>query len=158
MLNNQQNQERSRLISLIRQKIPALASFSFDIFKLDEFSTIISASLSDHLNHKGTAFGGSIYQLGLVSGYAQFLRLLESANQSLDHLVISHADIDYLLPIKSDFYAKTAITKKQFDDFLVSLNKKNRGHLVLEINIYSEENLVAAKMQARFVHAPIITK
>lgn len=139
------------LKNLILDKIPVLSGFLFEVESHSARKVIVSAKLKDHLNHKDTAFGGSLYQLGLLAGYALFLNLLLQEQESIENLVIAHGEIDYLAAAQKDLTAVCEVTPDQINDFRDKLKNKSRGSLILAVHI-SCDDLLVAKLKCRFVH------
>lgn len=134
----------------IRAEIPAVRHFPFKIQSVSDTSVEVSARLLDHLNHKGTVFGGSLYQVALVAGYGMFLHLLESNGFNTRDFVIAKGRINYKLPVAGDFSAACVLKVGQIQDFCSSLRNDHRGDLILN-SVVRCEGVACATFESRFV-------
>ncbi len=152
-MTNLLHSSAEQLEQKIRTSIPALRLFPFEIQKLTPTSIEVFAKLSDHLNHKGAAFGGSIYQIALVAAYGLFFHLIESEKtiQTRD-FVIKEGNIRYKRPVTTDFIASVSVSSKQRTEFLEQL-RQGRGSLGLtsEISHGNAKVQLSATLEAHFV-------
>lgn len=116
----------------IEKQIPFLSHLKMQIIQLDLQSCQIKVPLSPHTNHKGTAFGGSLYVSAVATSYL-FLHHLQKQTPQLQahNLVIAKAQIDYLKPVKSDFIASLTTTS------LLKLKPFERIPITIEIKEFS---------------------
>jgi thioesterase domain-containing protein len=68
---------------------------------------VLRAPLEDNLNHKSTAFGGSLFSLAVLSGWS-LLYLFLRARGVAAQIVIHQSNIAYLHPVTGDFTAECA--------------------------------------------------
>src|SRR5450631_488184 len=70
----------------------------------DESTLILRAPLAPNANHKGTAFGGSLYSLAVLTGWAWLTRFL--ATRKLDaEAVIQESSMRFLKPVHGEMRA-----------------------------------------------------
>lgn len=109
-----------------------------------EFATdrvMVNAPLQNNINHKMTAFGGSLHAVATIACWSL---LYQHFIHELDHIeiVISHSDVDYLLPVTSDF---RAICRKPdeatWDKFSKILSKKGKARITLHAQIFQFDKL-----------------
>lgn len=134
----------------IRQQIPALRQFSFHISELTPRTIRVDARLSDHINHKGTAFGGSLYQVALVASYGLFLHLMELNKIQTHDFVISKGEMHYRAPVTGNFHATLRVSEADADHFLQTLQSQKKAELWLRTQVYTAQKL-GAELKARFV-------
>lgn len=134
----------------IRQEIPAIRHFPFRVEAVDSESVRVSARLADHLNHKGTAFGGSLYQLALIASYGLFFNLLETGGFETRDFVIAKGKISYKLPVPADFEALCSVEKSEVERFHRDLKSVGKADLNLSASIQCRSQ-ICASMESRFV-------
>ncbi|MEM9213528.1 MAG: thioesterase domain-containing protein [Cyanobacteria bacterium P01_F01_bin.150] len=96
---------------------------------------ILTAPLEPNLNHRGTAFGGSISTLAILSAWAfVHVRLQE---QAIPHrLVIRRNSVEYLKPIDGVLSVHCqAPPQNKWGQFINTLMRKGKGRINLEANI-----------------------
>ena len=72
----------SEITSYIHEHIPLTSHLGAVVEAYDGKAIILSAPLTPNLNHRNTAFGGSISALGILSGWTLlFLKLKEAGMQ-----------------------------------------------------------------------------
>jgi len=110
----------------------------------------LSAPLEANLNHRNTAFGGSLSSIGIMAGWALLHRWLTGQGLSV-RLVIQHSEMDFLKPVDDDFVAKC-----QFESpdacarFINMLKRKGKARMTLNTDITCHEQ-VMAKNKGDFV-------
>ncbi|MEX0609846.1 MAG: YiiD C-terminal domain-containing protein [Balneolaceae bacterium] len=67
-----------------------------------------SAPISKNINHRSTAFGGSISSLLITTGWS-YVRLLFDEFETIPQIVISKSTTQFLHPILSDFTSELII-------------------------------------------------
>src|SRR6202034_1122866 len=89
----------------------------------NDAALILRAPLAPNSNHKGTAFGGSLYSLAVLTGWAWVTRCLAVRNLAAD-AVIQESTMRYLAPVHGDLWARAAApTGAQLDKFLKMLQR-----------------------------------
>ncbi len=115
----------------------------------DEHSMVLSAALAPNANHKGTAFGGSLFSIAVLTGWAWATRYLVSMDLRAD-AVIQESTMRYLLPVKGVMRARLVTpTAPQIEKFRKMLRRAGRGRVRLEVNIYHGDQ-VAAEFEGVF--------
>lgn len=95
----------------------------------DGQSVTLSAPLEPNLNHRNTAFGGSISALGILSGWSLlFLKLREEGIRN--RLVIQKSSFDFQEPVADDFHATCSLPPAEtWDKFLNTLKRHGRARI-----------------------------
>jgi len=87
------------------EEIPLARHMEIRVLCSDRRSLLLSAPLAANSNHKGTAFGGSLYSVAVLAGWG--LLTLELEARGIDaQIVIQECQVDYLLPVSGDFTAR----------------------------------------------------
>jgi len=108
-------------------------------------SVVLRAPLGANANHKGTAFGGSLFSVAALAGWAWLTRHLAQQGVAAE-AVIQDAQIDYVLPVTGDFHAVLhAPGPQDIARFGKMLRRAGRGRLQISVDI-----LVRGSLATRF--------
>ncbi len=115
-------------------------------------AVVVRAPLTPNANHKGTAFGGSLFCVAVLAGWAWATRFIEAHGVNAD-AVIQESTIRYLKPVGGEFRATAkAPPPEQLDRFLKMLARSGRGRVRLQVEILDGQTL-AARFDGVFVAA-----
>jgi thioesterase domain-containing protein len=115
-------------------------------------SVVLRAPLVLNANHKGTAFGGSLFSLAALAGWAWLTRYL-AQNELAAEAVIQDAQIDYLLPVTGGLRAiLQAPNPLDIERFRKMLRRAGRGRLLVSVDIHSDDS-VATRFSGVFAAA-----
>jgi thioesterase domain-containing protein len=90
---------------------------------------VLRAPLAPNANDKGTAFGGSLFAVAVLAGWAWLARYLAQHSLSAD-AVIQESTIRYLVPVHGEFRAAlTAPMPAEIEKFRKMLRRAARAHL-----------------------------
>lgn len=110
----------------------------------------LGAPLEPNINHEGTAFGGSVSSLALLSCWALVnLILAEVPGLEFDYVVVQDSAMDYATPIAADF-SSVATATSSVERFKTTLTKHGRARLSLAADVLCQGR-VCATLNARFV-------
>ena len=103
----------------------------------------ISAPLEPNLNHRGTAFGGSISALAILSGWTWlFVNLQQDGFQG--RIVIQSNTMDYVAPGEGEFTATCrAPTAERWTLLREMLRERGRGRIELDADVTVGDRLIA---------------
>jgi thioesterase domain-containing protein len=103
----------------------------------------LRAPLSPNSNHKGTAFGGSLYSVAVLSGWAWLTRYLVLSGLKAD-AVIQESNMKFVKPVHGEFKASLAAPPDdEIERFLRMLKRAGRGRITLSSTMHDGEALVA---------------
>ena len=107
----------------------------------DEAAMVLRAPLAPNANHKGTAFGGSLYSIAVLTGWAWMTRFL--ASRRLDaEAVIQESNIRFLAPVHGEMRASIEIPgDAEVDKFRKMLERARRGRIRLQVNVHAGATL-----------------
>jgi len=95
----------------------------------------LEAPLEPNLNHRGTAFGGSLTALAILSGWAA-LHLALGARAPAAHIVIQRSAMDFDAPVEGFFSAEATLPQgEEWERFLRALSRRGRGRIVVPSEI-----------------------
>lgn len=113
---------------------------------------ILSAPLALNTNHNGTAFGGSLFCVAVLTGWAWVTRYL-AVRQVIADAVIQESAIRYLAPVQGALRAiLTAPPEEQIEKFRKMLRRAGRGRIRLHVDIHCGQ-VVATQFDGVFAAA-----
>lgn len=106
-----------------------------------EAALVLHAPLAPNANHKGTAFGGSLYSLAVLTGWAWLTRFL--AIRKLDaEAVIQESSMRFLAPVHGEMRACLEIpAEAEIDKFQKMLLRAARGRIRLQVTTHEGARL-----------------
>ena len=131
------------LKTYIRKNIPLTDFMDFNIDELSDYSIKVSVPIEANGNHYGTAFGGSIATLGILSGWA-LLQSKMNKERINATIVIKQSTTNYITPGLADFEAECAdLSKEKWEEFKTSLLQNGKATLTLHSQLNSKGKLIA---------------
>lgn len=110
----------------------------------------LSAPLQQNINHKSTAFGGSLYNLAVLAGWGLIAARLDNAGLRAE-IVIQESQIKYIRPVKNNFVACAEIDDEvRFKQFQQQLQRRDKARISLESRIFEQDEL-AVRFSGRYV-------
>ena len=107
----------------------------------DDAAVVLRAPLAPNANYKGTAFGGSLYSLSVLTGWAWVTRYLEARGVPAD-AVIQESSMRFLSPVRGELRASAAAPSgAQIDKFRKMLQRAGRGRIRLRVEIHYGDTL-----------------
>ena len=107
----------------------------------DDAGIVLRAPLPPNTNHKGTAFGGSLYALAVLTGWAWLTRYIASSDINAD-AVIQESSMQFLVPVKGELRATiTPPAEADIDKFRKLLLRAGRGRIRLRVEMRQGEQL-----------------
>jgi thioesterase domain-containing protein len=104
---------------------------------------VLAAPLARNLNHRATAFGGSVAAQAILAGWALVHVRLEDEGIRA-RTVVQKSTVSYLEPIREDFEARAgAPDPRSWRRFRRSLDRWRRGRIRIDVEVWSGALLVA---------------
>ncbi|GAC1300295.1 MAG: YiiD C-terminal domain-containing protein [Steroidobacteraceae bacterium] len=101
----------------------------------DDGAVVMRAPLAPNANYKGTAFGGSLYSLAVLAGWAWVTRYLAARGLSAD-AVIQESSVRFLAPVRGELRASVAAPPEaEISKFRKMLQRAGRGRIRLRVEI-----------------------
>src|SRR5580704_1852273 len=97
----------------------------------DDSAVVLRAPLAPNANYKGTAFGGSLYSVAVLTGWAWVTRYLAARGLAAD-AVIQESSVRFLAPVQDEL--RTSVTPPgavHIDKFRRMLQRAGRGRIRL---------------------------
>lgn len=125
------------------EHIPITKHLGIRVVSRDEHAVVLSAPLEPNINHRSTAFGGSIASVGILASWTLLnFRLRDEGLQS--RLVIQHSTVDYLEPIDTAFEAVShAPDAADWERFTRTLKRRSKARIIMASEVRIGEMLVA---------------
>jgi thioesterase domain-containing protein len=139
-----------RLQATLHAEIPISEEIGITVGAYDDGCLALHAPLAPNINHKDTAFAGSLNAVATLAGWSLIWLLLDEARLP-GKIVIQDSAIEYLRPVTSDFAARCRLPEAdELSRFLMILRKKARARLQLQATI-SQEDRMAVRFSGRYV-------
>ncbi|MEP6547754.1 MAG: YiiD C-terminal domain-containing protein [Gammaproteobacteria bacterium] len=107
----------------------------------DDGAVVLRAPLAANANYKGTAFGGSLYSVAVLTGWAWVTRYLAARGVAAD-AVIQESSTRFLAPVQGELRASAAAPPEaQIDKFRKMLQRVGRGRIRLCVEIHYDQTL-----------------
>ena len=122
-------------LEYVHEHIPITVHFGAEISDYDGSSLTVTAPLKENLNHRQSAFGGSLSAIAILSGWALlFVKLKELEIKC--RLVIQKTEFDFLQPVVDDFESVAELPlSEKYERFLTILKKKGMARIVVESEV-----------------------
>lgn len=135
--------DKSAFETYIHEHIPITKAMDIRVMEFSSEKVILRASLDKNINHRDSAFGGSISSLLIMAAWSKIYKLLEDHNLG-GTIVIQSSQVTFLAPITADFDAEVdELSEEEEDRFLKTLHKFRKARLKLSTSISSREKELA---------------
>ncbi len=134
----------------LRQSMPITGALGLRVTGREGTGVVLTAPLAPNINHKGTAFAGSLNAAATLAGWGTIWLLLREHGVH-SHVVIQDSAVHYVRPVRGDFTARCKGPSATAIERLVNaVKKKGRGRLELDVMI-SDEGGDAVRFHGRYV-------
>jgi len=134
---------------LLHAEIPLTRAMGVTVAHFDTTGLTLRAPLEPNINHKSTAFGGSLATLATLAGWGLLKLVLRE--QSPVTVVIQESRVRYLLPVTHDFSATVLPPAPgDIEKFLAQLKRHGVARIDLAATIPAGDR-VAVHFEGRFV-------
>jgi thioesterase domain-containing protein len=135
----------SELKKFLYDSMPLCSAMGINVIKAEPEHVILSAPLQANINHKKTAFGGSLHSLATLACFS-----LVHVNVN-GEIVIAGSEVEYLAPVTADFQAECKMPDlAEWERFLKIFQKKGRARIPLISEIWQRDQL-CVKFRGVFV-------
>ncbi|WP_405231815.1 YiiD C-terminal domain-containing protein [Lentisalinibacter salinarum] len=141
----------SRLERYLHETIPLTVAMGVGVRSEDPERVVLAAPLAPNINHKQTAFGGSVAALATLAAWSLAQLRAWQAGDGIT-LVIRDSRMEYLRPVTAELVAVC-----EFDDdaawqrALAQLRRRGRARLELASRLESAADGTAARFHGTFV-------
>lgn len=124
------------MTAYLHAHIPITQHLGVSVKALDERGVRIAAPLAPNLNHRETAFGGSLSSLAILAGWTLIHFRIREAGFRSCRLVIHKSTMEFLSPVEGDFEAVgLPPAPDEWDGFSASLRRKGKGRIGMRSEI-----------------------
>ena len=140
----------AELTTYLHEHIPLSAAMQLAVETLGEAGVTLSAPLEPNINHRHTAFGGSIASLATLAGWSLVHVGLTDAGLP-SRVVVMSSQIEYLAPATGAFTARCPMpAPEDWNRFAASVRRRGKGRLTLRVEVRCAE-LLCATLTGTFV-------
>jgi len=123
------------LQSVLHNEIPITRAMEISVAHCDALKIELNAPLAPNINHKCTAFGGSLYSIAVLCGWSFVYHQMKLNNLS-GHIVIQHSEVNYRHPVDGTINAVCEmIDEKTLSRFIKTYQRKERARIKLQVKI-----------------------
>ena len=139
------------LEAVLHHEIPLSRQMDLAVRLYDGERLALGAPLAPNVNHKATAFAGSLTAVATLTGWgATWLLLRERGLRGT--IVIQASATHYLLPVASDFIATCRLpAPPAAERFLAGLRRRGKARLPLTVEICDTSGRVAVAFTGQYV-------
>lgn len=138
------------LTRYLHDHIPLTRHLEVTVIELSAGQVVLSAPLAPNINHRETAFGGSLASVAILAGWSWLHARLTGLGKR-QRLVVSQSMATFSHAVDQDFLAVCeSPTEHDFDKFLRTLERRGKARLSLESHILCRE-IIAVQHSAAFV-------
>lgn len=128
----------------LHEHIPITAHLGVEVTAFETGTIHLKAPLAANINHRDTAFGGSLSAIGILAGWAAIHFSLQQAGLP-SRVVIQRSNTAFLAPGDADFEATAALPDSAtWGHFCATLKKRGRARLTLPCDVTTGRNRIAA--------------
>jgi len=121
----------STMQTYLHEHIPITAHVGVEVRAFGDGAIRLRAPLAANINHRDTAFGGSLSSLGILAGWGLIHFTLQQLGLP-SRIVIQSSRMDFLAPGDADFEAVASLPEaKAWERFCTMLQKKGRARITL---------------------------
>lgn len=118
----------------------------------DDDGLVLEAPLEANANFKGTAFGGSLFSVAVLTGWAWVTRYLATTDVAAD-AVIQESTMRYVVPVQGRLRASlVAPSSAQIEKFRKTMLRAGRGRIRLTVHIH-QDTILATEFEGVFAAA-----
>ncbi|MFD1122690.1 YiiD C-terminal domain-containing protein [Methylophilus flavus] len=130
--------------------IPQTKNLGIKITRIEDHQITVHGSYALNKNHLDIVFGGSIAGISITTAWSLMQSKIEQAGLK-GNLVIKSQEIDYLLPVKTDFECVASFQAlDDWESFKKTYQEKGRAKVTVTAQIVSESK-TTSKFQGVFV-------
>jgi thioesterase domain-containing protein len=134
----------------LHEHIPLSRAMQLSVRRATDDEVVLTAPLAPNINHRETVFGGSASAVAILAAWSLLhLRLGEA--RSTSRLVIQRNTMDYRLPIRGDFVARSSLSDPaKWERFRRTLERKGRARIAVS-SVLEYAGEAAAYFEGEFV-------
>ena len=100
------------LQNVLHNEIPITRRIGIQVEHCDVDRIVLTAPIEPNINHKCTAFGGSLYSVAVLAGWSFVFHNMK-LHHLHGHIVIQHSDVDYIAPVDGQIRAECVMVDQE---------------------------------------------
>lgn len=138
------------LQAFLRKHVPLADAADIKIDSYTGELLTASAPLDKNINDKGTAFGGSLYNLCVVSAWGMAHLKIQELGLTGD-LVVAKGEISYLRPLREHLIATAQSPgNAQLDRVKQSYRDRGLASLYIDVTIFDDQKQLCAEFRGKY--------
>lgn len=138
------------LQNYLYEHIPLSAAMELEVLVASPSRVLLRAPLAPNINHRNTAFGGSIAALATLAGWS-WLHIMLRERLSPPRVVIKSSQMKYEHPVNDEFTAELRPPSEEaYAKFISGLDRRGSGRIELSVDVLCQGEIVA-EFQGEFV-------
>lgn len=134
----------------LRDHIPLAAAMDIDVRSAGDGEVTIGAPLAPNINHRETAFGGSVAALAVLAAWSLLHLRLQAAGIA-NRLVIQRSTVDYERPIAGGFTARAVLAAPEaWEPFVKLLQRRGKARIAVLATL-EYDGAIAGRFEGDFV-------
>jgi len=109
---NASDLEIKSLQEILNTEIPLTKAIGIKVVEYNDNRLTLRAPIDNNINHKCTAFGGSLYSISVLTGWGLIYLLLKEYGLS-GHIVIHESNTKFLKPVATDIIARCGFDSQE---------------------------------------------
>lgn len=127
------------LQNVLHKEIPITSDIGIQVEHCDANKIVLTAPLEPNINHKCTAFGGSLYSVAVLAGWS-FVYNNMKLHELSGHIVIQHSEVNYIIPVDGQIRAVCAIQDQDsLNRFIKIYKRKGLARIKLQVKVMFNE-------------------
>lgn len=140
----------AELEAYLREHIPLSAAIGVRVVASSDDRVVLEAPLEPNLNHRATAFGGSVSATAILAGWTWLHLRLRTEGRAAT-TVIQESNVRYHAPIRDAFRAVAEpADERAWSRFTRMLERYGRGRIRVAVRVMSD-GVEAARFEGNYV-------
>ena len=136
--------------------IPQTKNLGIKISRIEDHQLTVHSSYALNKNHLDIVFGGSIAAISITTAWSLLQSKIEQAGLK-GNLVIKRQEIDYLLPVKTDFECVASFqSADEWEGFEKTYREKGRAKIVVTAQVISKSKITSKFLGIFVIYRSII--
>ncbi|MEL7082912.1 MAG: thioesterase domain-containing protein [Cyanobacteria bacterium P01_A01_bin.3] len=141
----------ARLQSTLHAEIPLTKAMGIEVVAYGDCQLTLKAPLQPNINHKSTAFGGSLYSIAVLTGWGLLFLFLQERGLT-GQIVIAKSDIRYVRPVTGELASTCQLPEPDiYDRFLTLLQRKGKSRIELTAVVRDSNGQAAVEFHGVYV-------
>ena len=126
----------------LHSEIPMTRLMQLEVASISSEKLITKAPLLININDKGTAFGGSLSTLTIISSWSMAFLISKEFKIEESSIVIKNNQTKFIRPVTKDIICNTYMpTQSELSELKEKLNNKNSGSIKIYSQIIEDEKV-----------------